>query len=58
MVLTFLSKETKCEITSCEVLGTVLNEMVQAVSKLLYELMKIIISNFIQIPQISFFDFS
>ncbi|KAK2442506.1 hypothetical protein P8452_21035 [Trifolium repens] len=30
MVLTFLSKETKCEITSCEVLGTVLNEMVQA----------------------------
>ncbi|XP_045795467.1 xanthosine methyltransferase 2-like [Trifolium pratense] len=29
MVLTFLSRETKYEITSCEVLSTVLNEMVQ-----------------------------
>ena len=33
MVLTFLSKETKHEINSCEVLSTVLNEMVQEVSK-------------------------
>jgi hypothetical protein len=49
MVLTFLSRETKYEITSCEVLSTVLNEMVQEVSKL-YELMKIIIESIVKYP--------
>jgi hypothetical protein len=44
MVLTFLSRETRYEITSCEVLSTVLNEMAHEVSKL-YELMKIIIES-------------
>jgi hypothetical protein len=49
MVLTFLSRETKYEITSCEVLSAVLNEMVQEVSKL-YELMKIIIESIVKYP--------
>jgi hypothetical protein len=49
MVLTFLSRETKYEITSCEVLSTVLNEMAQEVNKL-YELMKIIIESIVKYP--------